>query len=96
MGFQKPKAPTYNPDNLKKIGDSRNQTNQNTEEATHFESSPSDEIMVGMQVEHQRFGVGKITEVEGNGASRKATVFFAAIGSKQLLLKFAKLKIIKT
>jgi len=91
-GFQKPKPTTYNPENLKKIGDSRHQSN---EDSTPFEGSPSDDIKVGMQVEHQRFGVGKVTEVEGNGASRKATVFFAAIGSKQLLLKFAKLKIMK-
>jgi DNA helicase-2/ATP-dependent DNA helicase PcrA len=93
-GFYKPKAPTYNPENLKKIGDSRHQNNNNDETA-NFEGSPIEDIKVGMQVEHQRFGVGKITDVEGNGANRKATVFFAAIGSKQLLLKYAKLKIIK-
>jgi DNA helicase-2/ATP-dependent DNA helicase PcrA len=93
-GFHKPKATTYNPENLKKIGDSRHQNNNNDETA-NFEGSPVEDIKVGMQVEHQRFGVGKITDVEGNGANRKATVFFAAIGSKQLLLKYAKLRIIK-
>jgi DNA helicase-2/ATP-dependent DNA helicase PcrA len=92
-GFHKPKTPTYNPENLKKIGDSRHQNNH--EETANFEGSPIEDIKVGMQVEHQRFGVGKITDVEGYGANRKATVFFAAIGSKQLLLKYAKLKIIK-
>jgi DNA helicase-2/ATP-dependent DNA helicase PcrA len=92
-GFHMPKATTYNPENLKKIGDSRHQNNN--DETANFEGSPVEEIKVGMQVEHQRFGVGKITDVEGNGANRKATVFFAAIGSKQLLLKYAKLRIIK-
>jgi len=92
MHFDKPKSTTYHPDKLKKIGDSRQQNNEKTE---RFESSPGDDIKVGMQVEHQRFGKGKIIDVEGAGASRKATVFFAAIGKKQLLLKFAKLKIIE-
>jgi DNA helicase-2/ATP-dependent DNA helicase PcrA len=92
-GFHMPKATTYNPENLKKIGDSRHQNNN--DETANFEGSPVEDIKVGMQVEHQRFGVGKITDVEGNGANRKATVFFAAIGSKQLLLKYAKLRIIK-
>ncbi len=89
--FHVPQKTTYNPDHLKKIGDSRQQSN---EETAHFEGSPTDDIKIGMQVEHQRFGVGKIMELEGNGANRKATVFFAAIGSKQLLLKYAKLRII--
>ena len=47
-----------------------------------------------MEVEHQRFGVGKVLLVEGNGADRKALIFFQGVGQKQLLLKFAKLKIL--
>ena len=58
-----------------------------------FDSSPPEKIIPGVQVEHQRFGVGKVLNVEGAGASKKATVFFPAIGQKQLLLKYAKLKI---
>jgi DNA helicase-2/ATP-dependent DNA helicase PcrA len=45
-------------------------------------------------VEHQKFGKGKIVQLEGNGPNRKATVFFNGFGNKQLLLKFAKLKIV--
>jgi len=52
------------------------------------------DLQVGMEVEHQRFGSGKVVNIEGNGDSRKATVFFHGIGQKQLLLKFAKLKIL--
>jgi DNA helicase-2/ATP-dependent DNA helicase PcrA len=49
----------------------------------------------GMRVEHERFGKGKIIKIEGEAASSKAIVFFEKIGEKQLLLRFAKLKIIE-
>jgi DNA helicase-2/ATP-dependent DNA helicase PcrA len=48
-----------------------------------------------MEVEHQRFGTGKVLLLEGKGSDRKATIFFQGIGQKQLLLKFAKLKILQ-
>jgi DNA helicase-2/ATP-dependent DNA helicase PcrA len=47
-----------------------------------------------MFVEHQRFGKGIVTKVEGAGDSRKATVLFDSFGEKQLVLKFAKLRIL--
>ena len=52
-----------------------------------------EEIKTGMEVEHERFGKGKVVAIEGIGPNKKATVFFAGIGQKQLLLKFAKLRI---
>ncbi|MDX1284759.1 MAG: 3'-5' exonuclease, partial [Draconibacterium sp.] len=52
-------------------------------------------IQSGMTVEHQRFGEGKVLKVEGIPPNIKATVFFQTAGKKQLLLKFAKLKIKK-
>ena len=52
-------------------------------------------IMPGMKVHHDKFGSGKVLQVEGNGDSRKAIVFFEGIGQKQLMLKFAKLTIIE-
>lgn len=51
-------------------------------------------IMAGMDVEHERFGKGKVISIEGNPPNVKATVFFKEHGQKQLLLKFARLKII--
>ncbi len=51
-------------------------------------------IMVGMKVEHARFGKGKVISKEGMSPNVKATVFFKEHGQKQLLLKFARLKII--
>jgi DNA helicase-2/ATP-dependent DNA helicase PcrA len=47
-----------------------------------------------MEVMHQKFGKGKILTVEGSGPNRKAIVFFKSVGQKNLLLKFARLKII--
>ncbi len=61
---------------------------------TNFEGDDPAKILAGMQVEHQRFGVGKVLKVEGVVPNLKATVFFQTVGHKQLLLKFAKLKII--
>ncbi len=51
-------------------------------------------IQVGMRVKHDKFGIGKVVNVEGTDDSRKATIFFEAMGQKQLMLKFAKLTII--
>ena len=39
-------------------------------------------------------GKGKVIKVEGENPNEKATVFFPSEGQKQLLLKFAKLKIV--
>ena len=58
-------------------------------------SSDFNELQTGMEVEHERFGRGKVISLEGVGSNRKATVFFPKIGQKQLLLKFAKLRIVK-
>jgi len=47
-----------------------------------------------MSVEHQRFGRGMVLSVEGSADSRKATIIFNEYGEKQLVLKFAKLRIL--
>jgi DNA helicase-2/ATP-dependent DNA helicase PcrA len=52
------------------------------------------EIQVGVEVQHEKFGKGKVVKVEGESPNEKATVFFPSEGQKQLLLKFAKLKIV--
>jgi DNA helicase-2/ATP-dependent DNA helicase PcrA len=51
-------------------------------------------IQKGMQVEHQRFGTGEVLQIEGTNANKKAVVHFDGIGEKQLLLKYARLKIL--
>jgi DNA helicase-2/ATP-dependent DNA helicase PcrA len=59
-----------------------------------FAPSDTSNLQVGMEVEHERFGFGKVISLEGNKPDIKATIFFKEIGQKQLLLKFAKLRII--
>jgi DNA helicase-2/ATP-dependent DNA helicase PcrA len=51
-------------------------------------------IVPGVEVEHARFGKGKVLKIEGDAPNTKATVFFPKAGQKQLLLKFAKLKVL--
>jgi DNA helicase-2/ATP-dependent DNA helicase PcrA len=58
-----------------------------------FESDNPELIEVGMFVEHERFGRGKVISMEGKMPDLKAKVFFPNAGEKNLLLKFAKLKI---
>lgn len=61
---------------------------------SNFKPDSPDQIQEGQSVIHQRFGRGEITRIEGEGTNRKAIVNFAS-GHKTLLLRFAKLKIIK-
>lgn len=56
--------------------------------------SEIDKIQVGLEVEHANFGKGKVISLEGTGPNTKATVFFHGVGQKQLLLRFANLKIV--
>ena len=60
-----------------------------------FTTASPDEIAEGMRVLHQKFGQGTVAKVEGIGPNKKATVIFDECGSKQLMLKFAKLNILK-
>ncbi len=73
------------PSNLRKL---------NSPEIKNFTGDDTSGIQTGMEVEHQRFGIGKVLLVEGKFPDLKATIFFQGIGQKQLLLKFARLKII--
>ncbi len=59
-----------------------------------FAPSDTTNLQAGMEVEHERFGFGKVLSLEGNKPDIKATIFFKEIGQKQLLLKFAKLRIV--
>jgi DNA helicase-2/ATP-dependent DNA helicase PcrA len=64
--------------------------------AEDFVPDDPDLIEAGMQVEHRQFGPGQVIRVEGISPNRKATVRFNQPDEeKQLLLKFAKLKIKK-
>ena len=52
------------------------------------------QLQIQMRVMHQRFGAGVVAEIEGSGSDAKATIVFDMSGRKQLMLKFARLKIL--
>ena len=51
-------------------------------------------LQVGSMIEHERFGIGEVVNLVGAGDDCKATVKFRNAGEKQLLLKFARFKVI--
>lgn len=57
-------------------------------------SSAAGSLSEGCRIEHQRFGIGTVLKIEGTGENTKATVEFQNVGTKQLLLKFAKFTIL--
>ena len=58
-------------------------------------ATPTTNLKVGMRVEHFKFGKGSITSIEEAGIDTRGIIAFDQFGEKQLLLKFAKLKIIE-
>ncbi|MBR3111866.1 MAG: ATP-binding domain-containing protein, partial [Prevotella sp.] len=74
------------------------QSSQQTNAAVQTTPTPpnlgGEGLREGCKIEHQRFGIGTVIKIEGTGENTKATVEFRNTGTKQLLLKFAKFKII--
>lgn len=60
----------------------------------NFIAEDTSMIQVNNRIEHIRFGKGTVCKIEGSGDSKKASVLFDEYGEKQLVLKFAKLRII--
>jgi len=50
-----------------------------------------DQIKPFAKVFHEKFGFGEVKQIDGNGQDTKAVVAFETVGTKTLLLKFAKL-----
>jgi DNA helicase-2/ATP-dependent DNA helicase PcrA len=61
------------------------------EDAYHAAS----ELTVGMSIEHSRFGIGEIVDIDTSGTDDRIEVNFKNLGTKKLLLKFARFKIIE-
>lgn len=76
------------------IGKKLVKVNAAAKTSSDFDTESLRDLQVGMEVLHERFGNGKVVAMEGAFPNNKATVFFAEAGQKQLLIKFAKLKII--
>ncbi|MEZ4829493.1 MAG: 3'-5' exonuclease [Bacteroidia bacterium] len=64
-------------------------------EKTDFPLADPKQIVPGIQVVHEKFGKGKVLAVEGEGGEKKATIFFDQKGQRVLLLKYARLQIIR-
>lgn len=54
-------------------------------------STDTSNLSIGCKVMHKRFGIGTLVAMEGRGDGAKATVDFVTAGTKQLLMKFARL-----
>jgi DNA helicase-2/ATP-dependent DNA helicase PcrA len=50
------------------------------------------DLSVGMTVEHNLFGKGVVAAVEGEGSKASAVIEFNNLGTKRLILKYARLK----
>ena len=58
----------------------------------NFVPEPASSFRVGDQIEHNRFGAGKVLEITGQVPDLKAKILFEKYGEKLLLLKFAKIR----
>ncbi len=61
---------------------------------TPFVSQTQANVQVGQTIQHERFGIGKIVQLEGEGDNCKIKVEFENAGERMLLLKYAKFTII--
>lgn len=71
------------------------QKNNNIKADPNFKAEQINDLKNGMEVEHNKFGIGKVLNVDGNGTNLKATIYFSEHGQKQILIKYAKMKIHK-
>jgi DNA helicase-2/ATP-dependent DNA helicase PcrA len=72
--------------------------NSRPKEVAHVPSEdfvPSDitKLEVGQRVEHQKFGFGSVTKIEGSNHNPVATIQFETNGEKKIMLNYAKLMI---
>jgi DNA helicase-2/ATP-dependent DNA helicase PcrA len=83
---------------LKKLADklAQSKTNANHTPTANFKADNPTEMEAGMEVEHQKFGFGKIIAIEGGLANRIATIDFGeGTGVKKIVLNYAKLMIVR-
>ena len=64
--------------------------------SANFSADDVAAMEIGMQVEHQKFGFGKILTIEGGMNNRIAGIDFGpGHGVKKIMLNYAKLRIVK-
>jgi DNA helicase-2/ATP-dependent DNA helicase PcrA len=84
-------APTHSPTTWQY--EARSSMPQPTAHDNNYHHVSIDDLEIGMEVHHERFGKGKITELHRMGGSDSATINFGEFGIKRLILKFAYLRI---
>jgi DNA helicase II / ATP-dependent DNA helicase PcrA len=86
---KKPERPTYMP--------VQPTTSKVIEHKPSADFAPSDttNLQAGQKVEHQKFGFGEVSKVEGSAHNPIATVVFENNGEKKIMLNYAKLRIIE-
>ena len=67
---------------------------QRTPDPNFVADSPN-RVEAGQTIEHEKFGIGYVVSVEGDLTNKKAIVDFKNGGRKTLLLKFAKVRIVR-
>ncbi len=77
------------PRNLKRVAPSAN-----TASTSPSAGGSANRVQQGQLIDHERFGLGEVLKVEGEGDNAKATIRFKNAGDKQLLLRFARFKVI--
>uniref|UniRef100_UPI0040259BC1 ATP-dependent helicase n=1 Tax=Prevotella sp. TaxID=59823 RepID=UPI0040259BC1 len=76
------------------LGNNRSSSVSSASSVSSSSGSSFGGLKEGCKIEHQRFGVGIVRKIEGQGENAKATVEFQNSGIKQLLLKYAKYTIL--
>jgi len=66
----------------------------NEPSGVHYEYEDEEMMRVGRIVQHKTFGRGKVVKVEGEGESMRLEIYFTGIGTKKILAKYAKLKVV--
>ena len=61
----------------------------------NFEEGDVSQMQVGDKIQHIRFGYGQVTSMEGEGPNKKASISFDTAGEKTLVIKFAKMRLVK-
>lgn len=86
-----PKGNQPNQNQLRKL----RKIKPNLSEPTNNTVTVDPNLVVGVRVNHSRFGQGKVLKLEGIGSDKKVEIQFDSGDVKKLLLRFAKLEILE-
>ncbi len=73
----------------------KSQSKQQNVAPKNFKPSPINKLIAGAKVRHTRYGSGRIIAVDGVPENRIATILFSGLGEKRIMLKYAKLEVIR-